>query len=460
MRINIHWFRKDLRLEDNPAINASASSGALVPLYILDPKHLSQMGEASKVWLHASLTRLNESLNGNLLIRLGDPQDILPELISNLGASQVSWTRRYDPYGIEVDQALKARLEQSGTSVVSVNGSLLWEPREVQKPDGTPYRVFTPFYKRGCTAAPQPRPPLPEPNLHFASTPEVAKADLSILLPKIDWHGDVLSSWSPGEVGASSALQNVIGKALNGYKDGRDFPARQATSRLSPHLHFGEVSPNQIWHAVSALPSSADTAHFKSELAWREFSYHLLYRHPDLDTRNLNPKFDPFPWRDAPDDLGRWQQGQTGVPIVDAGMRELWQTGYMHNRVRMIVASFLTKNLMVHWRHGLEWFNDTLFDADPANNAASWQWVAGSGADAAPYFRIFNPVTQARKFDADGTYIKTYVPEIAHLDAKYIHAPWEAPAEIRGSLAGCYPAPLVDLKDSRERALAAYSQLP
>lgn len=460
MPLNIHWFRKDLRLTDNPALTASAASGEIVPLYILDPDQLTLMGVASQVWLHASLTRLQKTLDGRLMILAGKPQDVLPKLVRDLGATQVSWTRRYDPYGIDVDQQLKTQLQEKGTEVVSLNGSLLWEPWDVQKPDGTPYRVFTPFYKRGCAAAPLPRLPLPAPQLQIAAFDTRQNASLSPLLPQINWHQEVLSGWQPGEAGAAKALQRVVDRALTGYKEGRDFPALQATSRLSPHLHFGEISPNQIWQASSNLPATPDTAHFKSELAWREFSYHLLYRHPTLETDNLNSKFDPFPWREAPQDLLRWQRGQTGIPIVDAGMRELWQTGYMHNRVRMIVASFLTKNLKLHWRHGLAWFHDTLFDADPANNAASWQWVAGSGADAAPYFRIFNPVTQARKFDPDGVYIKTYVPELAHLPPKHIHAPWEAPADLLSSQTGQYPSPLVDLKDSREAALSAYSQLP
>lgn len=459
MTINIHWFRKDLRVSDNAAFRASASNGTVIPIYIIDPEQISQMGAANKVWLHASLGQLNASLDGNLLILNGAPQDILPRLVAHHGVSQVSWTRRYDPYGIKVDQTMKASLEASGATVVSVNGSLLWEPWDVQKPDGTPYRVFTPFYKHGCTAAPLPHPPMPCPTLQIAKRSDEDTSDPSPLIPKKAWYKNVLAGWEPGENGASAALHKMVKHTLAGYKEGRDYPAEQATSRLSPHLHFGEISPNQIWHAVAALSQSEDTAHFNSELAWREFSYHLLYRHPNLDTRNLNPKFDSFPWRDAPEDLLRWQKGQTGIPIVDAGMRELWQTGYMHNRVRMIVASFLTKNLLIHWRHGLSWFNDTLFDADPANNAASWQWVAGSGADAAPYFRIFNPVTQAKKFDANGVYIKTYIPELAHMSAQYIHAPWEAPGDVQNSLTGHYPPPIIDLKDSRNRALTAYSQL-
>ncbi|SHG59903.1 cryptochrome/photolyase family protein [Cognatishimia maritima] len=455
---HLHWFRKDLRLADNPALSRAAK-GDVLPVYLFDPSELAAMGAASKVWLFHSLHALNQSLDGQLRLLSGPSQTALPEFVAQNEITTVTWTRRYDPAGIEMDQALKATLQGNGVEVHSLNGSLLWEPWDAKKPDGTPYRVFTPFYKRGCQAAAPPRAPLPAPKLDLVKKPHDDLALLDQLLPDRDWHVDMMDGWNPGEAGARIALEAFIDGPLDGYKSDRDVPAANATSRLSPHLHFGEISPNQIWHAIAKQPTTHDTAHFKSELAWREFSYHLLYRHPDLDHKNLNDKFDAFPWRDDDAALQRWQRGQTGIPIVDAGMRELWQTGYMHNRVRMIVASFLIKNLLIHWREGLAWFHDTLVDADPANNAASWQWVAGSGADAAPYFRIFNPVTQARKFDAEATYITTYVPELAALPVKHRHAPWEAPAEIRKALQG-YPEPLVDLKDSRARALAAFSSLP
>ena len=418
------------------------------------------MGGASKVWLYHSLTALNESLDGALHIALGKPNEVFTQLLSGHQIAEVTWTRRYDPDGIALDQPIMEMLKGKGVEVTSTNGSLLWEPWEVNKPDGTPYRVFTPFFKRGCLAAQPPRAPLPAPQLETVSlegpTPDLAR----YLLPDIPWDKDVVAGWTPGEAGAKTRLNAFIASNVANYKDARDFPSLSATSRLAPHLHFGEVSPNQIWHAIETLKTTVDTYHFKSELGWREFSYHLLYRHPDLATENLNKKFDSFPWLNDETALQRWQKGQTGIPIVDAGMRELWQTGYMHNRVRMIVASFLIKNLRIHWREGLAWFHDTLFDADPANNAASWQWVAGSGADAAPYFRIFNPVTQAQKFDPDAIYIKQYVPELADLSAKHAHAPWLAPDAVKATIAGKYPAPLVDLKESRQAALDAFKALP
>lgn len=459
MTTTIHWFRRDLRLTDNPALLEATKAGQTLPLYILDPKELDQAGGAIKLWLFYSLTSLNKALGGKLHIAAGPTESVLAKLIQTTNATSVSWTRRYDPAGIATDKSLMENLKTQGIDVISRNGSLLWEPWEVNKPDGTPYRVFTPFFKRGCLAAAPPRVPLPAPEFTALTAPGSDLAALQNLRPKPDWGSDLIAHWSPGEAGAQAALTAFTESALQGYKANRDIPAKPGTSRLSPHLHFGEISPHQIWHALRDQPNDQDTYHFRSELGWREFSHHLLFRHPTLNADNLNPKFDAFPWREDPDALHRWQQGQTGIPIVDAGMRELWQTGYMHNRVRMIVASFLIKNLMIHWRHGLAWFHDTLVDADPANNAASWQWVAGSGADAAPYFRIFNPVTQARKFDPDGHYIRQYVPEIAHLDNKLLHAPWEAPPPVLANLKGRYPAPLVDLKESRERALAAFSSL-
>ncbi|MEE2943779.1 MAG: deoxyribodipyrimidine photo-lyase [Pseudomonadota bacterium] len=456
--IRVHWFRRDLRLTDNPAL--STGSTRCLPLYILDPAELSRMGGASKVWLYHSLTALNQSLNGALHIALGTPNEVFTQLSLDHQIAQVTWTRRYDPDAIALDQPIMEMLKDKGVEVTSTNGSLLWEPWEVNKPDGTPYRVFTPFFKRGCLATQPPRAPLPAPQLETVRS-EGHSPDLAQhLLPEIPWDKDVVAGWTPGEAGAKARLDAFISTNVANYKAARNIPSLSATSRLAPHLHFGEVSPNQIWHAIETLKTSVDTYHFKSELGWREFSYHLLYRHPDLATENLNKKFDTFPWLNDETALQRWQKGQTGIPIVDAGMRELWQTGYMHNRVRMIVASFLIKNLRIHWREGLAWFHDTLFDADPANNAASWQWVAGSGADAAPYFRIFNPVTQAQKFDPDAIYIKQYVPELADLTAKHAHAPWLAPDAVKATIAGSYPAPLVDLKESRQAALDAFKALP
>lgn len=460
MTIAIHWFRRDLRLSDNPALLRAAQSGTVLPVFILEDNQ--PLGGASRAWLHRSLDALNAALNGTLRCVSGNASEILHQLIDETGATTVTWTRRYDATGIETDTALKAALADRDISVVSENGALLWEPWEVKKADGTPYRVFTPFYRKGCLSAAPPRRPLPAPNLTLTNMPNPTRIDDLNLIPTPRWDIDTLAHWSPGEAGAQARLDTFLQDGITNYKDGRNIPADPKVSRLSPHLAFGEISPNTVWHSARQLHASQDRDHFLSELGWREFSYSLLFHNGDIATRNLNAKFDAFPWAEATAPLAAWQQGQTGIPIVDAGMRELWQTGYMHNRVRMIVASFLVKNLLIHWHHGLDWFDDTLFDADPANNPASWQWVAGSGADAAPYFRIFNPVTQSQKFDPDGRYIRTYVPEIAALPDRSLHAPWEAPALVLKAanitLGTTYPMPLVDLKDSRARALAAFEE--
>ncbi|MBR9843116.1 MAG: deoxyribodipyrimidine photo-lyase [Rhodobacteraceae bacterium] len=461
MTVAIHWFRRDLRLADNPALTHAAQSGAVLPVFILESD--TPLGGASRAWLHRSLMALNASLNGTLRVYAGNPADILPRLAKDHGATTLTWTRRYDAPGIARDTALKSALRDQGLDVHSANGTLLWEPMEVNKSDGTPYRVFTPFFRKGCAAAAPPRAPLAWPNITLLNAPNPTSIDDLHLCPTPAWDQDVLSDWTPGEQGATDRLQTFLSQGLTGYKDGRDIPSAPHVSRLSPHLAFGEISPNTVWHTAKTCPPSNDREHFLSELGWREFSYNLLFHNPDMDWQNLNRKFDAFPWRDAPEALAAWQTGKTGIPIVDAGMRELWQTGYMHNRVRMIVASFLVKNLLVHWHHGLAWFHDTLFDADPANNPASWQWVAGSGADAAPYFRIFNPVTQSTRFDPQGHYLRRYVPELARLSDKNIHAPWEAPPEALHhagiALGTDYPHPIVDLRESRQGALAAYDRI-
>ena len=344
----------------------------------------------------------------------------------------------------------------------------MFEPHKALKSDGTPYKVFTPFYKKGCLEnSPPPRTPLAEPdNINLQAHSILSLDDLN-LMPQIPWHKTMEKEWEPGESGAQKRLLHFLHNGLRDYKEGRNHPAADNVSRLSPHLHYGEISPNEVWHATKPVMVAEhiekDGEHFLRELGWRDFSNNLLYHFPDIPRTNLQAKFNAFPWREDPDALKRWQKGQTGYPIVDAGMRELWQTGYMHNRVRMIAGSFLVKNLLLHWHHGEDWFWDTLVDADLANNSASWQWVAGCGADAAPYFRIFNPLTQGKKFDADGAYVRKYVPEIAALPDKYLHAPWEAPDETLFesgvALDQTYPSPIVDLKQSRDRALAAFSSL-
>ncbi len=468
----IVWFRQDLRLADNPALRAAFDTGKpIVPVFILDDDSAGEwkMGAASRWWLHQSLESLDSALDGRLRLFRGDAAASLRELARETGATHVFWNRCYEPWRIARDKRIKDQLRDAGLCVNSDNGSLLFEPHTITKSDGTPYKVFTPFYRKGCLSEEHaPQPPLSKPKQMELATPAVGVtlAELE-LMPSTHWYEEIAQQWQPGEDGAWQRLQAFLENGIRGYKQGRNRPDQNHCSRLSPHLHFGEISPRQVWQETEALANQSgiadDVDHFRSELAWREFSYYLLYHFPQLPEDNLQAKFDRFPWREDDAALARWQRGDTGVPIVDAGMRQLWRTGYMHNRVRMVVASFLIKNLMLHWHHGQMWFWDTLVDADLANNSAGWQWVAGTGADAAPYFRIFNPVLQGKKFDPDGDYVRRYVPEIAELPNRYLHSPWTAPdavlAEANITLGKNYPEPIVDLKESRERALAAFKDL-
>lgn len=464
----IVWFRQDLRLSDNPALHEAAQLGDVLPLYILDETGdgYAQIGAASRWWLHHSLKALEKDLGG-LVLRKGDPQEILLQLAENAGAERVFWNRCYEPHAIKRDKAIKAALSDVGVEVQSFNASLLHEPWEVETGSGEPYKVFTPFWRNIRTR--DPGKPLQRPHkLDLASAKSDKLNDWTLTPSKPDWAKGWLDLWTPGENGARTRLDNFLRSRLKDYAADRDLPAEDATSRLSPHLHFGEISPRQIWaraHSTAEhhpeLSKCADK--FLSELAWRDFSYHLLYHWPTLPSKNWKSDFDDFPWRASSKDLDAWRKGQTGYPMVDAGMRELWATGVMHNRVRMIAASFLVKHLRIDWRKGAEWFWDTLVDADLANNAASWQWVAGSGADASPFFRIFNPITQGQKFDPKGDYVRKWCPELAKLDDKFLHEPWTASDEDLNAagvkLGDTYPRPIVDHMTAREQALDAYRQI-
>ena len=463
----ICWFRQDLRLEDNPALFVAAEEGYVLPVYILDDSSPGtwQMGSATRCWLHHSLVSLNRSFDGKLGIFRGEPLEILKTLARQHKAEKIVWNRCYEPWRMKRDQGIKATLQAEGIEVSSFNGSLLWEPHEVLKQNNTPYRVFTPFFRRGCLNALPPRTPLPAPQrMLMADTIDnsISVQDLN-LLPSIPWDSQLISHWSVGENSARKSLLRFLDQGLNGYKEGRDFPGQNHVSRLSPALHFGELSPNTVWYEAKRCGSGQDLDHFLSELGWREFAYTLLYHNHDMPEKNLQSAFDAFPWVHNDETLIRWQQGMTGYPLVDAGMRELWQTGYMHNRVRMITGSFLVKNLLLHWHYGQQWFHDCLLDADLANNSAGWQWIAGCGVDAAPYFRVFNPVRQGEKFDPDGTYTLRFVPELAKLPKKYLFNPWEAPKNILQeagiTLGKTYPEPIVDLAISRNRALSAYASI-
>ncbi len=462
----IMWFRQDLRLHDNPALLDSVNSGFVLPVYIYDTTTPEEfiIGDASKVWLHYALNSLNQSLDSYLQVFIGDPKDILLKLIKKHNITQINWNRCYEKWQVDRDTNIKQILQQQSILVNSFNGSLLWEPWEVLKSDSTPYKVFTPFYRNGCLTKKEPRNPLPKPqDIKFIETVNDTQINDINLLPQIPWYKNIIANWQVSEDAALLTLHNFIEHKIHNYKIGRDCPAHDFTSKLSPYLHFGQISPNTAWYVAKYSGFDNNIDNFLSELGWREFSYNLLYHFPNLHKENWQKKFDNFPWQKNISNLGLWQIGKTGIPIVDAGMRELWQTGYMHNRVRMIVASFLIKNLLIDWRYGAKWFWNTLFDADLASNSASWQWVAGSGADAAPYFRIFNPVTQSQKFDPDGVYIKKYIPELKNLPNKYLFSPWTAPIEILSAfgvtLGEDYPCPIVDLKESRKIALQGFKSL-
>lgn len=468
----ILWFRKDLRLDDNRALNEACASGRpVIALYIREPDdaHTGALGAAQQWWLHHSLKALDASLrkrHGQLVFLSGNALDVLRAIIKKSGAEMVFWNRRYDPPGIEIDTRIKHELQKQAIEAKSFGGQLLHEPSKLKTGGGTAYRVYTPFW-RALEGGGEPEHPLDAPAkisfpTHF---PDSESLDSWKLLPtKPDWAKTFSEVWTPGENAALERLDNFVNDALHGYKENRDFPAKPATSMLSPHLALGEISPARIWHATRGLSRrvpTEDIIHFRKELAWREFSYHLLCHFPRLATKNWNERFNGLEWVNNETHFAAWSRGLTGYPIVDAGMRQLWRHGFMHNRVRMITASFLIKDLMIDWRKGEAWFRDTLVDADPANNAASWQWVAGSGADASPFFRIFNPILQGQKFDPDGDYVREFVPELAKLGTKFIHRPFDAPEDVLRdagiTLGTNYPKPIIDHAAARDRALKAYN---
>lgn len=470
----IVWLRQDLRLEDNPALFYAAAEGIVIPVFILDhtiPKSW-QLGGAQRWWLHHSLIELQKQFANYkipLILQQGDPEKILLTLIKKTGAQTVYWNRCYEPYAIRRDSKIKLRLKQDNIEVKSFNAALLFEPWEIKNQQGDYFKVFTAFWKN-CLKHSQQFSILkiPKFNSFFENLASENLMDWKLLPSKPNWAKAFDKIWQPGADGAKKRLASFLKDGLQGYAKNRDIPAISGTSQLSPHLHFGEISPKQIWHAVQHELAhrkniSADSERFLAEIGWREFSYYLLYHFPALPEQPFQTKFTDFSWHADKKLLQAWQQGKTGYPLIDAGMRQLWQTGWMHNRVRMIVASFLTKDLLIPWQQGEAWFWDTLVDADLANNAASWQWVAGSGADAAPYFRIFNPILQSKKFDPQGEYIRRWVPELKNLPDKYIHEPWVAPEIIlkqaKIKLGDNYPHILIEHDIARDRALAAFKKI-
>lgn len=470
----IVWLRDDLRLSDNPALTAAANCGRrIICVFVHDEESegVRPLGGAARWWLHGALQEVDNALRalgGRLCVYRGVASVVMPQLAADSKAAAVYWNRRYGAGERRVDEAVKTTLKTQGIEAKSFNGHLLYEPWSIKTKSGTPFRVFSAFW-RAAHEAGEPSQPLDVPsrlNLFHgsckqASTPGVELADLALEPSSPDWAGGLRSNWRPGEAGAQAQLEFFLQEHLNEYADLRDFPGRSATSRLSPYLRFGNISPRQLWHAAEAAANAAtnpglhrNLEKFRSELGWREFSYHLLYYNPEMSSKNLQTRFDDMPCRTDAKALRAWQQGKTGYPIVDAGMRELWTTGWMHNRVRMVAASFLVKHLLIDWRQGETWFWDTLVDADPANNAASWQWVAGSGADAAPYFRIFNPVLQGEKFDPDGRYIKRWLPELDGVSSSLVHKPWQL-----GSNVEAYAKRIVEHDRARQRALDAFKSL-
>lgn len=464
------WLRQDLRLRDNPALQAAAKlGGSIVPVYILGDAEEREfpLGGASRWWLHRSLSALSAELHSRgsqLSLLRGPALECLRAVVGRTGARAVFWNRRYEPAAVARDIEVKTQLRADGLVAESFNGSLLREPWEIHNGTGNPYRVFTPF-KRRMLASLDPPSPLRMPT-HWdapAAWPGSLSLDQLQLLPDVEWYDTIERTWKPGEAGAHARLRSFAKRPLASYATKRDRPEQDGTSALSPHLHFGEISPRQVWHALSGTRTRLRESVFVSELVWREFAHHLIYHFAHTALQPLDRRFERFQWSSDASQLRAWQRGRTGIPIVDAGMRQLWATGWMHNRVRMIVASFLVKNLRIHWLEGARWFWDTLVDADLAANTLNWQWVAGCGADAAPYFRIFNPQAQSEKFDPAGDYVRRWVPELARLDAPHVHAPHAAPAaalEAAGvRIDSTYPAPLVDLAESRRAALAAYQAI-
>ncbi|WP_152658720.1 cryptochrome/photolyase family protein [Devosia chinhatensis] len=459
------WLRNDLRLSDNPALVEGCKLDETIAIYIhATDKGLRPEGGAARWWLNRSLNSVAADLakiGVKLKVECGLSLDVLKRVAGETGADSVHWNRRYGPDARELDKTIKASLREDGLDVSSHEGNVLAEPWTVETGQGKPYSVFTPFWK--TLKAKDIARPLPAPRGKSIKSDAV---DTDYVEPA--WAEKLQHYWHHGEKAALSALDDFLEDKVEDYPEGRNVPAKDVTSRLSPHLRFGEISAREIWHRALAYahakPSKAGAIDkFLSELAWRDFSYHQLYHRDDISKVSMQPKYEGLEWRNAPKQLTAWSKGATGFPIIDAGMRELWETGYMHNRVRMLVASLLTKNMLIDWRRGEDWFWDCLVDADEANNPASWQWVAGSGLDAAPYFRIFNPVTQGERFDGAGDYVRRWVPELGKMPDKWVHKPFEAPEEVLKSagvvLGRTYPNPVVDLKSTRARALEAVSDL-
>jgi deoxyribodipyrimidine photo-lyase len=448
---SIVWFRRDLRLSDQAALVAAVGEGPVVPVYVLDdetPKHRA-MGGASRWWLHHSLASLDADLRAKgsrLILRRGKSEDVLAALAEETGAARVHCIRHYEPWWRNAERAVAKRLD-----LVCHDGNYLTPPGSIVTGGGDPYKIYTPFWRALQREMPPPAPvnrprDIPAPSKWPKSD---ALKDWDLLPSKPDW-ATGFADWTPGEAGARAAVDAFADHAAN-YEATRNLPSEEGSSRLSPHLHFGEVSPGHVWNRVADAAGSVGT--FLGELGWRDYAQNVILQFPDYGAKNARDRFDDLPWRTSAKDLRAWQTGQTGYPIVDAGMRQLWITGWMHNRVRMITASFLIKHLLIDWREGEQWFWDTLVDADYGSNSVNWQWTAGTGVDSNMFVRIMAPLVQSPKFDAAG-YIRQWVPELAKLPDDAIHDPEEA-----GCRPADYPAKIIGHREARERALAAYSKI-
>ncbi len=470
LKVGVHWFRLDLRLNNNPSINALCrKADKIIPIFIFDPKE--RIGSVSRWWLEKSLKNLSESIikkNGKLNIFIGNPFDIISSLISNNNIEFFSWNRLYDPYTIDRDKKIKSLLKSNSIDCESFNGYLLNEPWNIKNKSGTFFKVFTPYWRYCDELIRNKKFDKQNQKIKFSQNKVKSSKninDLNLINKKMNWINKIEKNWLPGENNAQFQLKDFVLNKASKYSIGRDRPDQDLTSKLSPYLHFGEISPIEIYHEVSSSKKIdlENKKKFLSEIGWRDFSYNLLYHYPDMTNNPIQSKFNKFPWLDNNKNLQKWQKGLTGIPIVDAGMRQLYETGWMHNRVRMIVGSFLTKNLLLHWKNGEEWFFDTLADADIGSNSAGWQWISGCGADASPYFRVFNPILQGQKFDSEGDFVKKFIPELKNVTNKYIHNPWEMSEQDQINcncrIGKDYPAPIVDLKETRNRALSAFKTL-
>ena len=469
-KFGIHWFRQDLRIENNPSlISLSEKVQQVIPIYIFDTNQ--RIGSVSKWWLEKSISSLSLNISkhgGKLNIFMGQPEKIISSIIKGEKFDLFSWNRLYDPYSINRDTKIKSLISTAKIECESHNGYLLNEPWNIKNKSGSFFKVFTPYWRNCDQVIKSNKFKKNNVKICFAKikiNKEINIEELNLTTNNKKWLKKIEKNWHPGEINAQKKLKLYILDKANNYSNGRDRPDKDFTSKLSPHLHFGEISPLQVYHDIQndKKINILNKNKFLAELGWRDFSYNLLYYYPTMISKPIQNKFNKFPWIKNNKHLNLWQKGITGIPIVDAGMRQLYKTGWMHNRVRMIVGSFLTKNLLLHWKHGEEWFFDTLVDADVGSNSAGWQWISGCGADASPYFRIFNPILQGQKFDPNGDYVREFVPELKKIPTKYIHNPWQMPLidqeTYKFKIGENYPSPVVDLKETRDRALSAFKTI-